>query len=874
MSGKFRGCNTVSAAGWSRWGAGLTLVAVAVVMVALAIPSSALAISEAFTPQRITTGATQASHQKVSGDRIVWQASDGSHLQIYTWTPTGSVVKLTSGTTDQTLPEVSGDRIVWQGSDGTTSQIYTWTPTGGVVQVSDSTTSNNTAPQISGDRIVWQASDGTNLQIYSWTPTDGIVKLTSSSTDQTLPEVSGDRVVWQGSNGTTSEIYTWDPTDGVSEVSDNTSTNNTVPQVSGDRIVWQGFNGTSLKIYTWTPTAGVVKITTDGSADTSPQVSGDTVVWTNYSSAYDVYMWTPSGGVSDLTENISPSASDPTPQIDGDRIVWAGDEGGMFGYVASWRSLVGPILVTQSNYSVSGPQVSGARVVWAQQSTKGGSFDIYTASATTIPDPTITSISPNFGPGSGGTTVTINGTGFDAEYGVDVTFGGVEAKNITVVSDTKVTAVSPAHQAGTVQIKATTWVGATAETSADDFEYIASPGTSESFKTIAIAKFASQDSSDSSTESDVSLSGDRLAWDAYDGTAWQVYTWDPVAGTQKISTSSYDNSMPIVSGDRVVWTSIDNADSDWQVFTWTPTAGTVQLTQGGQQGWASGVDGDRVVWSGTSSSADTGSEIYTWTPATGTVAITSTAVDSDSPTVSGDRIVWMLEGGTQANPTSDIMTWTPTGGTVRLTNNGAINMLPDVSGNRVVWTDEQDVYTWTVGATAPQKLTVAGTTVGQGAVVDGNRVVWTADNDTQGTGAVYTWTPTGGIVCLSVDNVEPGQVAVSGDRVVWGGSSMSSVPSNTSGSIGEDIYSWIPGAGITMVSSGKGESYDPCVSGDRLAWVDDDGIDTTVMSALPVPTVNSITPSSGLPAGGNTVTINGTVKGVLFRFTPQLGDTH
>jgi hypothetical protein len=185
-------------------------------------------------------------------------------------------------------------------------------------------------------------------------------------------------------------------------------------------------------------------------------------------------------------------------------------------------------------------------------------------------------------------------------------------------------------------------------------------------------------------------------------------------------------------------------------------------------------------------------------------------------------------------------------------------MLPDVSGNRVVWTDEQDVYTWTVGATAPQKLTVAGTTVGQGAVVDGNRVVWTADNDTQGTGAVYTWTPTGGIVCLSVDNVEPEQVAVSGDRVVWGGSSMSSVPSNTSGSIGEDIYSWIPGAGITMVSSGKGESYDPCVSGDRLAWVDDDGIDTTVMSALPVPTVNSITPSSGLPTGGNTVTINGT----------------
>jgi hypothetical protein len=536
----------------------------------------------------------------------------------------------------------------------------------------------------------------------------------------------------------------------------------------------------------------------------------------------------------------------------------------MFGYVTSWRSAVGPIDVVDTQYLVSGPQVSGERVVWAQQSTKGGSYDIYTASATTIPDPTITSISPNFGPGSGGTTVTINGTGFDKDNGVDVTFGGVEAKNITVVSDTKVTAVSPAHQAGTVQIKATTWVGATAETSADDFEYIASPGTSESFKTAAIAKFASHEASMASPySSDVSLSQDRLAWDAYDGTAWQAYTWDPVGGTQKISTSSYDNSMPIVSGDRVVWTSIDNADGadgNWQVFTWTPSGGTVQLTQGGQQGWASDVDGDRVVWDGTSPSTGTASEIYTWTPATGTVAITSNAVNNYLPTVSGDRIAWEVDSISTTNQTSDIMTWTPTGGAVRLASNGD-SMSPDVSGNRIVWNDQQDVYTWTVGATAPQKLTVAGTSVGAWAVVDGNRVAWMAYSDTQGAGAVYTWTPTGGIVCLSVDNVEPDQVAVSGDRVVWSGMSDSSMfptsPSSTTGPP-RDIYSWTPGAGITMVSSGKGESYDPCVSGDRLAWMDDDGIDTTVMSALPVPTVNSITPNYGLPVGGNTVTINGT----------------
>jgi hypothetical protein len=93
MSANFRGCKKASSGRWSRWGALLAVSASVVVVLALAIPSSASAKSEAFTPQRITTNAVQASHQKVSGDRIVWQASDGSHLQIYPWTPTGGAVK-------------------------------------------------------------------------------------------------------------------------------------------------------------------------------------------------------------------------------------------------------------------------------------------------------------------------------------------------------------------------------------------------------------------------------------------------------------------------------------------------------------------------------------------------------------------------------------------------------------------------------------------------------------------------------------------------------------------------------------------------------------------------------------------------------------
>ncbi len=63
---------------------------------------------------------------------------------------------------------------------------------------------------------------------------------------------------------------------------------------------------------------------------------------------------------------------------------------------------------------------------------------------------TITSISPISGPSTGGTTVTITGTGFT---GADsVTIGGTVVNNITVVNNTTITFVTPQHAAGTAQV--------------------------------------------------------------------------------------------------------------------------------------------------------------------------------------------------------------------------------------------------------------------------------------------------------------------------------------------------------------------------------------------------------------------------------------
>ena len=67
--------------------------------------------------------------------------------------------------------------------------------------------------------------------------------------------------------------------------------------------------------------------------------------------------------------------------------------------------------------------------------------------------PTITGVSPNLGSSAGGTSVTINGTNFFNPS--TVTFGGVAATNVVDVNNPTITATTPAHAAGPVDVVVT-----------------------------------------------------------------------------------------------------------------------------------------------------------------------------------------------------------------------------------------------------------------------------------------------------------------------------------------------------------------------------------------------------------------------------------
>ena len=83
------------------------------------------------------------------------------------------------------------------------------------------------------------------------------------------------------------------------------------------------------------------------------------------------------------------------------------------------------------------------------------------------PPPAVTGISPARGPTTGGTAVTITGTGLAGATGVS--FGGA-AGTITADSGAQITATSPAGT-GTVDITVTTPSGTSTVSAADRFTY-------------------------------------------------------------------------------------------------------------------------------------------------------------------------------------------------------------------------------------------------------------------------------------------------------------------------------------------------------------------------------------------------------------------
>ena len=133
----------------------------------------------------------------------------------------------------------------------------------------------------------------------------------------------------------------------------------------------------------------------------------------------------------------------------------------------SWAQVTSANPGTTPNNDLSVIAALTANDVWAVGVASG-----QTLTENFCTSPTITGIAPTSGPAVGGTPVVITGTGFTGAVGVN--FGTTAATTFTVNSDTQITATSPAHPGGTVDVTVTVQ-GTSATSSADQFTYVAPP---------------------------------------------------------------------------------------------------------------------------------------------------------------------------------------------------------------------------------------------------------------------------------------------------------------------------------------------------------------------------------------------------------------
>jgi hypothetical protein len=143
-----------------------------------------------------------------------------------------------------------------------------------------------------------------------------------------------------------------------------------------------------------------------------------------------------------------------------------------------------------------------------------------------VPVPRLTGLSISRGPTSGGTSVTITGTGFSGVTAVS--FGATAAQSFTVTSSTSITAVSPVAPAGAADVTVTNAGGTSATSAADRFTFIAPPtvtGVSPNSGPLAGGNW-------------VTLTGTNLA------TASKVTIGDTTTGFQVLSDTSLSVYIP------------------------------------------------------------------------------------------------------------------------------------------------------------------------------------------------------------------------------------------------------------------------------------------------------------------------------------------
>ena len=275
--------------------------------------------------------------------------------------------------------------------------------------------------------------------------------------------------------------------------------------------------------------------------------------------------------------------------------------------------------------------------------------------------PTVTAVLPASGRATGGTTITITGTGFLSATGVKV--NGVSATGVTIGSDTSITAVTPAGAPSIVDVQVTNPTGTSAVAAGDKFTYNAPPTATITFPSAPGYTGAQWDaagtgcdlagsticgtasSSPNTIVGSVAVSIQLGAGNYWNGTAFTSATPVFIAATGTTAWSYIFPSGDFAAGTYTIGVQVTDAQNAVSLLT------TTTVTMTGPFATPAGYAIQGVPQTPTDSKPDTGDQIlYTYNQAMSSTSIlagwngASTPVTASFSRVGGSTTLTITSG--------------------------------------------------------------------------------------------------------------------------------------------------------------------------------------------------------------------------------------
>ncbi len=680
-----------------------------------------------------------------------------------------------------------------------------------------------------------------------------ITNVTSTSITATAPAGSGTvhiTVTTPGGISATSSAdqYTYEPAPTVTGISPNAGTlaaNNITITGTGfaspASVSVGGTPATNVDVITPTQITATVPAENTGTVDVIVTTPGGP----SATNSADHYSYDPIPAVTGLSPSDGPLAGTTSVTITGHD--FTGATAVSFGSTAAVSfSVVSSTKITATSPADAVPGAVPVTVTTPGGVSTGGPEFSY------ISAPAVTGISPSAGPLSGGPTVTITGTGFTGATVVQ--FGGANASNVTVVSDTTITASPPSHAAAAVDVTVTTPAGGMSGTSSSDrYTYELAPAVTS----------LNPSAGPLSAGTVVTITGRGF------GDATGVQFGNSTASFTITSATTINATAPAGSpgATAVTVTGPGGTSTVTGVYTYDsvptstsvnpsagPLGGTNQVTIAGSYF----VIGATTVTFGANSATQisvnsAGTQLTATVPAgSGTVPITVTTPGGSTN----------LPGAYTYDPAPTVTSVTPNGGPLHGTNQITVAGTNFISGATSV----------TFGSNAATQISVdpTGTVITATAPAGSGVVAVTVETPggsaTLQTAYTYTTAPVIGTVEPAAGPLTGGNsVIITGanfagataNDITFGSNNATSATVNANGSITATVPAGAAGSVKVTVTTASGTSTLP-----------------NGYTYQPVPAVTSVSVGGGPTAGGNTVTIFGSnlngATAVAFGSNPDL----